>query len=112
MQIANAASGWRLGGIIENREVGEYAYMYETLSNSFLDVHALQLRSSSTMPLSLSANVSCKRGDDTAERGRKFKLAAGSSVSLPVPIVGAHCLVTATANADEGGTLRLTLHYR
>jgi hypothetical protein len=111
---AGAAGGWRTAAFGEDRERGEYAYLYFDLQTSLLGVHGLRVTTSTTTRgLEIGANVECDRGETAASRRITIRVPAGRTTRpLPLPVAGGHCDVRLGVTAETAGDARVTLQLR
>lgn len=83
-----AVSGWRTAVVGQDRETGEYVFMYFTMQASVIDVRGLRLVNVGGSTAKAEASVECKKGTNEASRKGTFRIAKRGVVTLPLPIPG------------------------
>jgi len=109
---ANAAPGWRTAAIGQDREDGDYVFMFFSIGARMLDVHELRLVSTGSSRTKSDVSVTCYRGSNEASRKKTIRLAAKATTGLPLPIRGGTCKVDVNTESDQAGTISLAVQYR
>jgi hypothetical protein len=108
-----SAATWRTAMVASNVDHSSFVLIWDTNRTTLANVHALRVRLASSMPIKLTAEVKCERGENSASRKLTYNQTGGTRLrTLPVPVPGGVCEVELDVNGSDAGQYDLLLQYQ